>query len=122
MEMPRSGFAGAVTCSPSACSRLITSFQLEPSAKAPCTRTTVGWDPSCGFSLTPSSLVEGPQAELFRLAPLCEGAAYTPRGDGASPDGPVRVNVSLNGPRTSQNTPSMTFVSRGRKKGRGCYS
>src|ERR687885_2107689 len=41
MEMPRSGFAGAVTCTPSACSRSITPFQLEPSAKAPCTRTTV---------------------------------------------------------------------------------
>src|SRR5918997_3137583 len=51
MEMPRSGLAGAVTCTPSACSRLITSFQLEPSAQAPCTRTTVGWDPSCGFVL-----------------------------------------------------------------------
>src|SRR5215207_8759517 len=51
MEMPRSGLAGAVTCSPSACSRLITSFQLEPSALAPCTRTTEGWDPSCWFVL-----------------------------------------------------------------------
>ena len=49
MEMPRRGFAGAVTCTPSACSRLITSFQLEPSAKAPCTRTTVGRDASCGL-------------------------------------------------------------------------
>src|SRR5688500_5910514 len=52
--MPRSGFAGAVTCSPSACSRFITSFQLEPSAKAPCTRTTVGCDPSCGLMLIAS--------------------------------------------------------------------
>src|SRR5829696_7798580 len=41
IEMPRSGFAGAVTCTPSACSRSTTSFQLEASAKAPCTRTTV---------------------------------------------------------------------------------
>src|SRR3712207_6050810 len=55
MEMPRSGFAGAVTCTPSACSRLITSFQLADSAKAPCTRTTVGRDPSCGFVLAASS-------------------------------------------------------------------
>jgi hypothetical protein len=54
MEMPRSGFAGAVTCSPSACSRFITSFQLEASAKAPCTRTTVGCDPSCGLMLIAS--------------------------------------------------------------------
>src|SRR5215217_904847 len=55
MEMPRSGFAGAATRTPSACSRLIPSFQLEPSAKAPCTRTTVGRDPSCWFVLIPSS-------------------------------------------------------------------
>src|ERR671921_1915926 len=41
MEMPRSGFGGAVTCTPSACSRSITPFQPEASAKAPCTRTTV---------------------------------------------------------------------------------
>src|SRR5919107_4119628 len=54
MEMPRSGFDGAVTCSPSACSRSITPFQLEPSAKAPCTRTTVGRDPSCSFVLMAS--------------------------------------------------------------------
>src|ERR671920_1208845 len=51
MEIPRSGFAGAVTCTPSACRRSITPFQLDPSAKAPCTRTTVGRDPSCGFML-----------------------------------------------------------------------
>src|SRR4051812_19854107 len=42
MEIPRSGFAGAVACTPSACSRSITPFQLEASAKAPCTSTTVG--------------------------------------------------------------------------------
>src|SRR5215212_6088864 len=41
MEMPRSGFGGAVTCTPSACSRSITPFQPEASAKAPCTRTMV---------------------------------------------------------------------------------
>src|SRR5215210_2285381 len=55
IEMPRSGFGGAVTWTPSACSRSITSFQLEASAKAPCTRTTVGRDPSCGFVLIASS-------------------------------------------------------------------
>ena len=32
-----------------------------------------GWDPSCWFSLTPSSLVEGSDAELLHLALLCEG-------------------------------------------------
>ena len=40
--MPRSGFAGAVTFTPLACSRSMTPFQLEPSANAPCTSTTVG--------------------------------------------------------------------------------
>ena len=40
--MPRSGFAGAVTGTPFACSRSITPFQLDPSANAPCTSTTVG--------------------------------------------------------------------------------
>ena len=64
---------GAVACNPSACSRSITSFQLEPSAQAPRTRTTVGRDPSCGLVLMASSLVEGPEAELLRLDPLCEG-------------------------------------------------
>src|ERR687890_2162327 len=54
MEMPRSGFGGAVTWTRSACSRSMTSFQLEASAKAPCTRTTVGRDPSCGFVLMAS--------------------------------------------------------------------
>src|SRR5918995_6140381 len=68
MEMPRSGFAGAVTCSPSACSRSTTSFQLEPSAKAPWTRTTVGRDPSCGFVL----IVLSPWVSLSR--PSCSGA------------------------------------------------
>ena len=41
MEMPRSGIAGAVTSIPAACRRSTTPFQLEASAKAPWTRTTV---------------------------------------------------------------------------------
>src|SRR5215203_3148376 len=69
MEMPRSGFAGAVTCTPSACSRSITPFQLEASAKAPCTRTTVSRDPSCGFVL----IVLLPRVSLSR--PSCSGAS-----------------------------------------------
>ena len=40
--MPRSGFGGAVTVRPFACSRSITPFQLDASAKAPWTRTMVG--------------------------------------------------------------------------------
>jgi hypothetical protein len=47
LATPRSGIAGAVTGTPLACTRSITPFQLEPSANAPCTNTTVGvfvWD------------------------------------------------------------------------------
>ncbi|GAA3783260.1 hypothetical protein GCM10022206_23130 [Streptomyces chiangmaiensis] len=40
--MPRSGLAGAITGYPSFCNRAITPFQLEASAKPPCTSTTVG--------------------------------------------------------------------------------
>src|SRR3954452_14616537 len=39
--IPRSGFAGAVTGTPLACSRAITPFQLDASANAPWTRTTL---------------------------------------------------------------------------------
>lgn len=46
---PRNGLAGAITGYPSCRSRSITPFQLEESAKAPCTSTTVGfgWDGPC---------------------------------------------------------------------------
>ena len=39
--MPRSGLAAAITGTPVACSRSMTPAQLELSAKAPCTSTTV---------------------------------------------------------------------------------
>jgi hypothetical protein len=42
--MPRSGFAAAVTWTPLASRRSVTPFQLELSAKAPCTSTTVRGD------------------------------------------------------------------------------
>src|SRR4249920_2909972 len=42
--MPRSGLAAATTGTPFACSRSITPAQLELSAKAPCTSTTVSGD------------------------------------------------------------------------------
>src|SRR4029453_915110 len=42
LTTPRSGIAGAVTWIPAACRRPITPFQLDPSANAPWTRTTVG--------------------------------------------------------------------------------
>src|ERR1700750_2915698 len=41
MEMPRSGLAAATTGTPAACSRSMTPAQLELSANAPCTSTTV---------------------------------------------------------------------------------
>src|SRR3954453_14402157 len=42
LAMPRSGFDGAVTCTPLAWRRSITPFQLDASANAPCTSTTLG--------------------------------------------------------------------------------
>src|ERR671910_1083039 len=113
MEMPRSGFAGAVTCTPCACSRSITSFQLEPSAQAPCKRTTVGCpDASCWSVLMASSLVEGPEEQGYCASRLlCKGTAYTVRGGGTSPRWTSsRVNVSCNGPRTSENSVKAKFV------------
>src|SRR6476646_214601 len=41
-EIPRSGLAGAVTWTPFASNRSITPLQLDASANAPCTSTTVG--------------------------------------------------------------------------------
>src|SRR5215208_5939894 len=108
MEMPRSGFAGAVTCIPSACNRSTTSFQLEASAKAPCTRTTVGWDASCGFSLKSSSLVEGPEAELLRLAPLCEGQRTLLVGTAHPQRWASLRKRFVNGPRTSETSENGT--------------
>src|SRR5215207_6427439 len=72
--MPRRGFGWVVTCVPSACNRSITPFQLEASAKAPCTRTTVGpAAPSCGFVLMVSSLSRGPPS-LLEGGPRCAEA------------------------------------------------
>src|SRR5690349_22727876 len=42
MEMPRRGFGTVVTGVPAACRPATTAFHDELSAKAPCTRTTVG--------------------------------------------------------------------------------
>src|SRR5919112_6575599 len=39
----RSGFATAMTTCPAACSGVMIAFQLDDSAKAPCTRTMVGY-------------------------------------------------------------------------------
>src|SRR5215217_6563538 len=53
--MPRNGFAGAVTWMPAACRRSITALQLEASAKAPWTRTTVrGARDVCSDTRAPS--------------------------------------------------------------------
>src|SRR6187551_3022736 len=53
--IPRSGFAGAVTGTPLACNRVITPFQLDASANAPCTSTTVGFVADTGLGLLSSS-------------------------------------------------------------------
>src|SRR3954470_1740517 len=76
MEIPRSGFAGAVTCTPSACSRSITLFQLDPSAKAPCTRTTVGRDPSRGYVVMASSSLHLPGHIQSLLGGRCKSVAH----------------------------------------------
>ena len=55
-ETLRIGFAAAITVYPWSCRRMLTSSQLADSANAPCTRTTVGRDPFCGFSLMIRSL------------------------------------------------------------------
>ena len=70
-EMPRSGFAGAVTCTPLACSRSITPFQLEPSANAPCTSTTVGELDGVGSDMD----APGTWWEWLRHRPLTGGYA-----------------------------------------------
>src|ERR671921_2057217 len=93
--MPRSGFAGAVTCTPCACSRLITSFQLEPSAKAPCTRTTEGWDPFCGFSLMLPSFPQ--EAGLVSPTGLANGGTILlVSGDVCAPEHKLRARTSEN--------------------------
>ena len=58
----------------------------------------MGRDPSCWFSLTPSSLVEASEAELLRLA-LLYGGHPPPRNSAAPPRaGPPNVLVSGPGP------------------------
>src|SRR5215207_2844466 len=53
--MPRNGFPGAVTWMPAACTRSITALQLEASANAPWTRTTVrGARDVCSDTRAPS--------------------------------------------------------------------
>jgi hypothetical protein len=56
--MPRNGFGGAATCMPAACRRSITPFQLDESAKAPWTSTTViGEELAVGSDMRTPSLV-----------------------------------------------------------------
>src|SRR5918994_1927677 len=73
MEMPRSGLAGAVTCTPSACSCSTTSFQPEASAKAPCTKTTVRG----AAALLVSSDIAAPCVSLPCVWPDCSFAQPT---------------------------------------------
>src|SRR3954452_8205480 len=85
--IPRSGFAGAVTGTPLACSRSITPFQLDASANAPWTSTTVG-----RLGLVVSDM----------LAPLGSSAQWPERGAelgreqlGLLPGGEVAAPVHL---------------------------
>ena len=56
--MPRSGFGGAVTWTPAACRRSMTPFQLEASAKAPWTSTTVSGALEVASDMSAPSLAE----------------------------------------------------------------
>src|SRR5882672_2517959 len=56
-----SGFCTAVTCKPAACRREMTSAQLEPSAHAPCTSTTLR--ASAGLSARADALAANSVAE-----------------------------------------------------------
>src|SRR5882724_1976484 len=89
-----SGFCTAVTCKPVAWSRAITAAQLEPSAHAPCTRTTlramtglwaaaasVGWGADCAWHSVATSRLAVPTnlAEaVIDLTPLSSVAEHAP--------------------------------------------
>jgi hypothetical protein len=75
--MPRSGFAGAITATPAGSSRSITPFQLEASAKAPWTRTTVG----CASDMWCSSQRSGLKAlrsSSVKISGSCQAAKWLP--------------------------------------------
>src|SRR6476646_4153722 len=67
MEMPRSGLAAATTWTPFACSRSMTPAQLELSAKAPCTNTTVGADVGVVSDMVMAPLSLSSEGEHERL-------------------------------------------------------
>src|SRR4051794_12840179 len=106
--MPRSGFAGAVTVIPAAWRRSTTPFQLDASAKAPCTRTTVRgalsgivWGmgaPDRGRSVgvdVENRLSEGVGSLLRKVvaAPAVDGPVLVPAGELAG----VRTRVGMRG-------------------------
>src|SRR4051794_6418686 len=71
--MPRNGFAGATTWTPLARSRSTTPFQLDASANAPCTRTTVrgaaaGVASVIGVPSCTAATSDGPTRPLARAA------------------------------------------------------
>src|SRR4051794_17263259 len=111
MAIPRSGFAGALTATPFACRRSITPFQLEASANAPCTNTTVGdvasnmrvpfrWEPA----RMPSAERPERGADLLR-----EEIRLLPGGEVAAPRDFVEVveaGIGLLGP-TARGSPDL---------------
>src|SRR5882672_3681160 len=77
-----SGFCTAVTCKPAACRREMTSAQLEPSAHAPCTSTTLrastGLAP-CADACAESSVADStPMATTANFAKvfICEESVF----------------------------------------------
>src|SRR5262249_2527625 len=104
ISIPRSGFAGAVTSTPFSWSRSITPFQLDASAKAPCTSTTVG----CFDSVMASVLREVEERPVLHddvrgelgCVPLADVAHGVPALPGhrqrlAAVDDPARLAVDL---------------------------
>src|SRR5215213_10099760 len=90
--MPRSGFGGAVTWIPAAWRRWMTPFQLEASAKAPWTSTTVSgaWSVVAGGMTAP--LLGGGDLE-DRVGERFGGFLGKVVADAAL-DGPVRIGAS----------------------------
>src|SRR5438132_10968254 len=70
---PRHGLAGAITGKPSFCSWSITVAQVEASANAPCTRSTVGFGP--GFMVPSRAKTATAPAARSKASPIAMMAA-----------------------------------------------
>src|SRR6476620_8813962 len=90
--MPRSGLAGAVTLTPRRFRRSITPLQLDPSANAPCTSTTVGVSVWLSSDMSDPSRFESPQ-RAERVSHLAAEQLWLfPGGEMAAPVELVEVD------------------------------